>query len=112
MCGIAGIYSWQKKQKVPEQKIENMISAQFHRGPDECGFLYDQNFAMGMSRLSIIDLSGGSQPIHNEDKSIWIVSSPDAFSNTFFPVRSCTFTRTSPDPGLISMCIRPEEGFG
>jgi len=80
MCGIAGIYSWQKKQKVPEQKIENMISAQFHRGPDECGFLYDQNFAMGMSRLSIIDLSGGSQPIHNEDKSIWIVFNGEIFN--------------------------------
>ncbi len=80
MCGIAGVFNFGNSQPVERARLERMVGALYHRGPDECGFLYDGNFAMGMSRLSIIDLSGGSQPIHNEDKSLWIVFNGEIFN--------------------------------
>ncbi|MBN2424901.1 MAG: asparagine synthase (glutamine-hydrolyzing) [Calditrichaceae bacterium] len=80
MCGIAGIYNFQSNKSVKLDQIQHMVSSLNHRGPDECGFLIDRNFGMGMSRLSIIDLSGGSQPLHNEDRSIWIVFNGEIFN--------------------------------
>ncbi len=80
MCGIAGIYDLKQKDKIDSSVMEQMIAAQYHRGPDECGFLYDRNFGMGMARLSIIDLQSGSQPIHNEDKSVWVVLNGEIFN--------------------------------
>ena len=51
-----------------------------HRGPDEFGFYKDDLIGLGHSRLSIIDLSGGKQPIYNEDKTIWIVFNGEIFN--------------------------------
>lgn len=50
-----------------------MAAAIVHRGPDDEGFLQDGAFAMGMRRLSIIDLAGGHQPITNETGNLSIV---------------------------------------
>ncbi len=80
MCGIAGIVSLERLISREEANLERMIGALYHRGPDECGLLFDNNCAMGMSRLSIIDLSGGSQPITNEDRSLWIVFNGEIFN--------------------------------
>lgn len=80
MCGIAGIYNYQSKQPVPLDTVKKMVAALHHRGPDECGFLIDGQLGMGMSRLSIIDLSTGSQPLHNEDKSLWVVFNGEIFN--------------------------------
>jgi asparagine synthase (glutamine-hydrolysing) len=80
MCGIAGLYNYNIKKPVELESINKMVSALNHRGPDECGFLVDRNFGMGMSRLSIIDLSSGSQPLHNEDKTKWIVFNGEIFN--------------------------------
>ena len=57
-----------------------MASALHHRGPDEYGFYNDKKIGLGHSRLSIIDLSGGKQPMHNEDKSIYIVFNGEIFN--------------------------------
>jgi asparagine synthase (glutamine-hydrolysing) len=51
-----------------------------HRGPDDEGIYADGPFGLGMRRLSIIDLSGGHQPIHNEDQSIWIVFNGEIYN--------------------------------
>jgi len=80
MCGIAGFLSEENNPKSRRFRLERMIASLYHRGPDECGFLYDKRCAMGMSRLSIIDLNSGSQPIHNEDKSLWIVFNGEIFN--------------------------------
>ena len=56
-----------------------MISFLHHRGPDAAGMYLNEPAALGHARLSIIDLSGGDQPIHNEDKSLWVV-----FTQYFF----------------------------
>ena len=80
MCGIAGVLNFKGKRKIDRTVLERMVGSLYHRGPDECGFLFDGNFAMGMSRLSIIDLSSGTQPIHNEDESLWIVFNGEIFN--------------------------------
>jgi len=51
-----------------------------HRGPDAFGVYVDENVGLGSARLRILDLTGGDQPIHNEDKSIWIVYNGEVFN--------------------------------
>jgi len=58
----------------------SMIGALCHRGPDETGVYLDDQVGLGHARLSIIDLSSGVQPIHNEDKSLWIVYNGEVFN--------------------------------
>jgi len=51
-----------------------------HRGPDDEGVFVDEGVALGMRRLSIIDLSTGHQPIHNEDGTVWIVFNGEIYN--------------------------------
>lgn len=80
MCGIAGIFNFNSNEKVTQPQIEDMVSALYHRGPDEYGVVIDRRFGMGMSRLSIIDLTGGAQPISNEDASLWLTFNGEIFN--------------------------------
>ena len=57
-----------------------MIVQLRHRGPDGYGFHRDGAIGLAHARLSIIDLSGGSQPIHNEDKTVWVVFNGEIFN--------------------------------
>jgi asparagine synthase (glutamine-hydrolysing) len=57
-----------------------MVSILRHRGPDECGMYLDNHVGLGHSRLSIIDLSTGQQPLHNEDETMWIVFNGEIFN--------------------------------
>lgn len=57
-----------------------MLGAQLHRGPDVSGIYMDDSLGLGHNRLSIIDLSDGAQPIHNEDKTLWIVFNGEIFN--------------------------------
>ena len=57
-----------------------MLSVIGHRGPDEAGLYVDDTAALAQVRLSIIDLDGGHQPIHNEDESLWIVFNGEIFN--------------------------------
>lgn len=70
MCGIAGAIGAQTTKKW--DLIEKMTEAIHHRGPDQDGFFYDEHVALGMRRLSIIDISSGKQPIENIDGSLLI----------------------------------------
>ncbi len=80
MCGISGIYSLSGAAHISEQAIRRMISAGSHRGPDGSGIYLDDHIGLGHARLSIIDLSGGFQPIHNEDQSLWIIFNGEIFN--------------------------------
>src|SRR5947208_342300 len=51
-----------------------------HRGPDEDGFYVNGAIGLGMRRLSIIDVEGGHQPIHNEDKTVWVVFNGEIYN--------------------------------
>lgn len=80
MCGIAGICSLDGPRPIPLDSVKRMMGAQTHRGPDETGLYVDDRVALGHNRLSIIDLAGGSQPIHNEDETLWIVYNGEIFN--------------------------------
>jgi len=57
-----------------------MCAAIRHRGPDDDGFYFDEFAGLGMRRLSIIDLKSGKQPIHNTDRSAWIVFNGEIYN--------------------------------
>lgn len=78
MCGIAGILG---SRELTKATLGDMLSAIKHRGPDDQGELYEEKFAFGMRRLSIIDLAGGHQPIWNEDGTICIVFNGEIYNH-------------------------------
>lgn len=80
MCGISGILNLKNPAPINPSHLKQMTYALRHRGPDETGAYLDDWVGLAQSRLSIIDLSGGSQPIHNEDKTLWIVFNGEIFN--------------------------------
>ena len=75
MCGICGI-TWDNKEL-----IKQMGSACKHRGPEHEGFYVDDHVSLCCERLRIIDLSDkASQPIHNEDQTIWVVLNGEIYN--------------------------------
>jgi asparagine synthase (glutamine-hydrolysing) len=79
MCGIVGIVH-NKPSIVDEALLSRMCEAIRHRGPDEDGYYVGESVGLAMRRLSIIDLSGGQQPIHNTEKSAWIVFNGEIYN--------------------------------
>jgi asparagine synthase (glutamine-hydrolysing) len=79
MCGIAGFVNREGEQATSEQ-VRRMIDTIVHRGPDDEGIHVQGNVGLGMRRLSIIDLSGGRQPIYNEDRSVCIVFNGEIYN--------------------------------
>ncbi|HLZ60343.1 MAG TPA: asparagine synthase (glutamine-hydrolyzing) [Ktedonosporobacter sp.] len=73
MCGICGIYNGRSQEPVSPQLVEHMTRLIAHRGPDDNGSYFDGPLGLGFARLSIIDLSGGHQPLCNETGDIWLV---------------------------------------
>jgi asparagine synthase (glutamine-hydrolysing) len=73
MCGIAGIVTTDGDVRDSRDTVGRMVSLLHHRGPDATGMYDDSHAILGHARLSIIDLEGGSQPVHNEDSSVWVV---------------------------------------
>src|ERR1051325_9489080 len=80
MCGIAGMFDRSGRGAIAESDMRQMLGMLRHRGPDEFGILLDGEVGLGNARLSIIDLSGGSQPIPNEDETLWIVFNGEIFN--------------------------------
>src|SRR5438309_116847 len=79
MCGIAGIASLNGRPvDVDEARV--MCRALVHRGPDDEGVYLGRGVALGMRRLSIIDLATGDQPIRNEDGTVWVVFNGEIYN--------------------------------
>ena len=78
MCGIAGFYLRNRDAELSE--IRAMCHAIEHRGPDDEGVRVEGGCAIGMRRLSIIDLNTGHQPISNEDGTVWIVFNGEIYN--------------------------------
>jgi asparagine synthase (glutamine-hydrolysing) len=77
MCGIAG---YAGRNPPDAAQLRRMCDVLSHRGPDEDGYLITDSVALGMRRLSIIDLSTGHQPVFNEDRSIAIVYNGEVYN--------------------------------
>jgi asparagine synthase (glutamine-hydrolysing) len=80
MCGIAGFLSLEQGVFATRTIAQAMCDVIVHRGPDDQGFLVDGPLAMGMRRLSIIDLGGGQQPISNEDGTIHVIQNGEIYN--------------------------------
>ncbi|HEY5997784.1 MAG TPA: asparagine synthase (glutamine-hydrolyzing) [bacterium] len=80
MCGIAGVLNGVSREPVRREQLQHMIGVLRHRGPDGFGFFQGEGVGLAHARLSIIDLEGGWQPIHNEDKRVWIVFNGEIFN--------------------------------
>jgi asparagine synthase (glutamine-hydrolysing) len=80
MCGIAGVVSATRENNVSEALVRQMCDQIIHRGPDDEGIYVADGAGLGMRRLSIIDLSGGHQPVFNEDRSAWIVYNGEIYN--------------------------------
>lgn len=80
MCGICGLFNFEPERIIQPEAIRRMNAALQHRGPDDEGFYYKDSLALGMRRLSIIDLDGGRQPIHNEDETVWVVFNGEVYN--------------------------------
>lgn len=83
MCGIYGTVSLNGEIELGSNSLSRMARVLRHRGPDDEGCFIDSGVALGMRRLSIIDLAGGHQPISNEDRTIWVVCNGEIYN---FPI--------------------------
>ncbi len=79
MCGIAGILNPYSAQVDPDL-LRRMCNVMRHRGPDDEGLYLGGCAGLGMRRLSIIDLETGRQPIHNEDRTVWVVLNGEIYN--------------------------------
>ena len=86
MCGIAGFAEVSRpdarspRNDVDFALVHRMCEVIRHRGPDDEGIHVEAGVGLGMRRLSIIDLSTGHQPIHNEDRTVWLVFNGEIYN--------------------------------
>lgn len=85
MCGIYGILDFHSPGPPSELLLRSMGEIITHRGPDDSGHYFGRGVALGMRRLSIIDVAGGHQPISNEDDTVWVVLNGELYN--FQPLR-------------------------
>jgi asparagine synthase (glutamine-hydrolysing) len=78
MCGICGVAGGESDSR---ELVRSMCAALVHRGPDDEGSVHLDGVTLGMRRLSIIDLEGGHQPIHNEDSKVWVVQNGEIYNH-------------------------------
>lgn len=112
MCGIVGIVNFDPRATVDEARLRRMRDVLRHRGPDAEGLMVSGNVGLGHRRLSIIDLSGGRQPMANRTQSVWITFNGEIYN--FKELRAdlashgCSFTTNSDTEVLL----RAYEMFG
>lgn len=80
MCGIAGVAARGRGAPPTLEQLRAMCTAIAHRGPDDEGTEVQCGVALGMRRLSIIDLAGGHQPIFNEDRTVRVVLNGEIYN--------------------------------
>ena len=91
MCGIAGELRLALGERARADRVRAMCDVMVHRGPDDEGLLAHAEVALGMRRLSIVDVSGGRQPLGNEDGSVQVVCNGEIYNSA--PLRSALEAR-------------------
>src|SRR5207302_1120426 len=79
MCGICGVAGGDPERG--RELVGRMCGSMVHRGPDDEGVIQAGGVTLGMRRLSIIDLAGGHQPMHNEDSTVWVVQNGEIYNH-------------------------------
>ena len=80
MCGICGQFDFENLAPVRRRDIEAMANTIAHRGPDDEGYFFDGPLGFGFRRLSIIDLSGGHQPMSDAEESVCVVFNGEIYN--------------------------------
>jgi len=80
MCGICGQYNFGNLAPVRRADLEAMASSITHRGPDDEGYYIKGPLGFGFRWLSIIDLSGGHQPMSDQEESVWVVFNGEIYN--------------------------------
>ena len=80
MCGICGQFNFKSQEPVRRERLQAMTRSIIHRGPDDEGHFIDGPLGFGFRRLSIIDLSGGHQPMSDAEESVWIVFNGEIYN--------------------------------
>ncbi|OLC07782.1 MAG: hypothetical protein AUH41_09750 [Gemmatimonadetes bacterium 13_1_40CM_66_11] len=84
MCGICGIAHGARERAVDPALLERMCGLLQHRGPDDQGIVVRGSVGLGHRRLSIVDLSGGHQPMANEDGTVWVSFNGEIYNHQDF----------------------------
>jgi asparagine synthase (glutamine-hydrolysing) len=80
MCGICGQYNFKTQAPVQKRAIEAMAKSIAHRGPDDDGYYISGPLGLGFRRLSIIDLSGGHQPMSDQEESVRVIFNGEIYN--------------------------------
>jgi asparagine synthase (glutamine-hydrolysing) len=80
MCGICGIFEYERKSDISREIVHQMNQTMIHRGPDDGGVFVGPGIGLGHRRLSIIDLAGGHQPMSNEDGTVWVLLNGEIYN--------------------------------
>lgn len=80
MCGIAGVLGYPASPGITRAMVERMGESICHRGPDDRGTFADDDVAIGLQRLSVIDIAGGHQPMATEDGAVHIVFNGEIYN--------------------------------
>ncbi len=80
MCGICGLFNLKSPLSELEHELKGMTSTLVHRGPDGTGMYANGSVGLGHTRLSIIDVDGGHQPLFNEDRSVVLVCNGEIYN--------------------------------
>jgi asparagine synthase (glutamine-hydrolysing) len=80
MCGICGQFNFGTLKPVRRADIEAMTRSITHRGPDDEGYYIAGPLGFGFRRLSIIDLSGGHQPMSDQEESVWVIFNGEIYN--------------------------------
>jgi asparagine synthase (glutamine-hydrolysing) len=80
MCGICGQFNFTRNEPVEPEMVRRMTDSIRHRGPDDEGYLISGALGLGFRRLSIIDLSGGHQPMSDAEETVWVILNGEIYN--------------------------------
>jgi asparagine synthase (glutamine-hydrolysing) len=80
MCGICGIFEYERQTDIASDRVHRMNQTMIHRGPDDGGVFVGPGIGLGHRRLSIVDLAGGHQPMSNEDGKVWVLLNGEIYN--------------------------------
>jgi asparagine synthase (glutamine-hydrolysing) len=83
MCGICGVIQvgGETREVVAAETLDRMTDAMTHRGPNDRGTYQEDGVALGVRRLSIVDIEGGHQPFANEGGDVWAIQNGELYNH-------------------------------
>ena len=110
MCGIAGVFEFDRDARADPRLLERMTRLIAHRGPDDSGHFLRGSVGLGHRRLSIIDLSAaGHQPMGSPDGAVWITYNGECYNYAdladLLRSRGCSFRSTSDTEVILQLYI-------